>query len=183
MGRLAAEHLDTHTGVDMDADDRVHRHDAALDLEVAVDGTDLVLDATVRFVSAAIDTERRTLTVEAVIPNEDGRVRAGHFGRARIALGGARPLVQVPSTALVERAGVSRVYVAREGVAEARIVEVVERQGENVWVDGDLSDGDQVLVEPGRDVADGVSIEAHQVASNRPLSDNDPNPQPNDVEG
>ncbi|GEM_PF-3055002 len=152
-------------------------------LQVAVDGTDLVLDATVRFVSAAIDTERRTLTVEAVIPNEDGRVRAGHFGRARIALGGARPLVQVPATALVERAGVSRVYVAREGVAEARIVEVVERNGENVWVDGDLSDGDQVLVEPGRDVADGVSIEAHQVAANRPLSDNDPNPQPNDVEG
>ena len=89
----------------------------------------------------------------------------------------------MPATALVERAGVSRVYVAREGVAEARIVEVVERNGENVWVDGDLSDGDQVLVEPGRDVADGVSIEAHQVAANRPLSDNDPNPQPNDVEG
>ena len=153
-------------------------------MSVAVDGTDLVLEATVRFVSAAIDTQRRTLTIEAVIPNEDGQVRAGHFGRARIALGGDRSLIQVPAEALIERAGVSRVYVAREGVAEARIVEIVERQGEAVWVEGTLEDGEEVLVAPSRDIADGVAIEAHRVsAANHPVSDNDPNPQPSDVEG
>ncbi|MBO6934206.1 MAG: efflux RND transporter periplasmic adaptor subunit [Deltaproteobacteria bacterium] len=148
-------------------------------LSVAVDGTDLVLEATVRFVAAAIDTQRRTLTIEAVVDNADGQVRAGHFGRARIALGGARELMKVPSSALVERAGVNRIYVAVDGVAEARIVEVIERAGDEVWVEGTLADGEQVLVSPGRDIADGVGIEPHPVASNQPLSTGDPNPQPN----
>ena len=107
------------------------------------------------------------------------RLRAGHFGRARIALGGARELMKVPSSALVERAGVNRIYVAVDGVAEARIVEVIERAGDEVWVEGTLADGEQVLVSPGRDIADGVGIEPHPVASNQPLSTGDPNPQPN----
>lgn len=149
-------------------------------LSVAVDGTDLVLEATVRFVAAAIDAERRTLTVEAIVDNEDGQVRAGHFGRARLVLGGERELMKVPADAIVERAGVHRVYVARDGVAEARIVEVVERSGESVWVSGDLSEGEPVLAEPGRDIADGVGVEARPVATNAPLSNGEPNPQPNE---
>ena len=128
-------------------------------LQVWVDGTDQILDATVRFVSAALDTERRTLTVEAVVPNEDGAVRAGHFGRARLELGERRELVRVPRAALTSRAGVERVYVIEDGVAVARIVEVAEHQGEDAFVEGELAAGDVVVLDPGREVADGTLVE------------------------
>ena len=116
-------------------------------VEIAVDGTDVVLEGTVRFVAAALDADRRTLTVEAVAPNEDGRVRAGHFARARLRLDGAQRLVAVPKTALRERAGVRRVYVVVDGHADARIVDVVEERGDLAYVQADLPAGAHVVVD------------------------------------
>lgn len=128
-------------------------------VEVTVDGTDVTLHATVRFVSAALDATTRMLTIEAVADNADGRVRAGHFARARIALDGTRSVVEVPRTALRERAGVSRIYVVRDGVAEARIVRIAETRGALVRLDADIPDGAQIVTDPPRELSDGARVQ------------------------
>ncbi|MCB9625341.1 MAG: efflux RND transporter periplasmic adaptor subunit [Sandaracinus sp.] len=127
-------------------------------VQVTIDGTDLRREGVVRHLAAAIDSARRTLTVEVMVPNEDFSVRAGHFARARIDLGEERELVSVPSTAVSERAGVYRVYAIVDGIAEARIVRVVERDGDLTRLEGDLRSGETVVSAPPRELADGVRV-------------------------
>jgi RND family efflux transporter MFP subunit len=129
---------------------------------VAIDGTELTREGEVRHMAAAIDAQRRTLTIEVVVPNEDGSVRAGHFARARIDLGETRELVSVPSTAVSERAGVYRVYAIVDGIAEARIVRVVERgagpERDRTLLEGDLRAAETIVGAPPRELADGARV-------------------------
>ncbi len=127
-------------------------------VSVTVDGVEGEIAGTVRFVSAALDEQRRTLTIEAVVPNPDGRLRAGHFARARIALGGTEALVRVPAGAVRERAGVERIFVIEDGVARARIVSTVRRDGDAALISGDLREGESVVLEPPHALADGATV-------------------------
>ncbi len=136
---------------------------------VAIDGTELTREGEVRHMAAAIDAQRRTLTIEVVVPNEDGSVRAGHFARARIDLGETRELVSVPSTAVSERAGVYRVYAIVDGTAEARIVRVVERgagpERDRTLLEGDLRAAETIVGAPPRELADGARVTSDGASS------------------
>lgn len=128
-------------------------------VEVEVDGSEIQTEGTVRYVAAALDEARRTLTVEVVVPNDDGALRAGHFARARIALEGTRELVRVPASAVRERAGVDRLFVVEEdGSASARIVSVVRREDEHVLVEGELAAGERVVIDPSPSLSDGAAV-------------------------
>lgn len=127
-------------------------------VSIRVDGTEQEIEGRVRFVSAAIDATRRTLRIEVVAENADLSVRAGHFARARVALDGTRRLVELPATALRERAGVHRVFVVENGVVEARIVQVVERGEGKALVEGALADGAAIVADPPRNIADGARV-------------------------
>jgi len=126
---------------------------------VEVDGTGQELKGEIAFVAAAIDMKQRTLTVEAVIDNADGKVRAGHFAHARIELDGVEAMVEVPATAVTERAGVQRVYQVKDGRARAIIVQVAERRGDRILLraEGLPESGDLVSDIP-NGFADGVAV-------------------------
>jgi RND family efflux transporter MFP subunit len=128
-------------------------------VQVSVDGTDIVREGVVRHLSAALDEGSRTLTIEAAVPNADGALRAGHFARARLDLGATQELVSVPVSALSERAGVFRVFVVAGGHAEARIVEVVERDGQRALVRGELAASEAVVSAPPRGLSDGSKVQ------------------------
>ncbi len=128
--------------------------------EITVDGVGEVLKGTVRHLAGALDATRRTLTIEVYADNASGTVRPGHFARARIDLGGARAALEVPASALTERAGVSRIYVVRGDKAEAEIVQVIERRGDRLVVEGGLKAGDAVVAAPPRTLADGSPVVA-----------------------
>jgi membrane fusion protein (multidrug efflux system) len=60
----------------------VHRDQA---VEVRVDAyPDRVFAATVRYISAAVRADSRSLIVEALVPNADGALRPGLFATARV---------------------------------------------------------------------------------------------------
>lgn len=126
--------------------------------DITVDGAGEVLKGTVRHLAGALDATRRTLTIEVYADNAGGAVRPGHFARARIDLGGARTALEVPATALTERAGVSRIYVVRGGKAEAEIVQVIERRGDRLVVEGGIQAGEAVVAAPPRTLADGSPV-------------------------
>ncbi len=136
-----------------------------LAVDVTLDGSETPIQGTVQFVAAALDEVRRTLTIEAVVPNPEGRIRAGHFAHARIALEGTQDLVRVPASAVGERAGVERVFVVEDGVARARIVSTVRRDGDAALVIGELRPGEAVVRTAPRALADGVSVQASAAAT------------------
>ena len=69
-----------------------------------------------------------------------------------------RELLRVPRSALAERAGVDRIYVVEGNRASARIVEVVDREGDDVLVKVDLPDGTTLVSPLPNGIADGVTI-------------------------
>jgi RND family efflux transporter MFP subunit len=122
-------------------------------------------DGHVRFVSPAFRPDQRALTVEAVVPNDDGALKPGMFASAEILLPADAPSVVVPSAAVVTEAGVSHVFVVRDSAVEQRMItpgitvggRTEVRQGvaagETVATSrlGALTDGARVRVVPSSD--------------------------------
>ncbi len=80
-----------------------------------------------------VSATSRTLTVEAEIDNSGGALKPGQFATVRILQERAEPAVLVPSRAIVTEAGVSRVFVVKDGRVEQRLVQLGQ-------VDGDLTE-------------------------------------------
>jgi membrane fusion protein, multidrug efflux system len=113
---------------------------------------------TVRFVSPSLRIDQRALTVEAVAPNKDGRLKPGLFATALIQRGSPAPALTVPETAIETVSGTSRVYVVKDGKAEERIVTVGEQVGNQVEITTGLSKGEHIVAEPRGRVADGMAV-------------------------
>src|SRR5690554_1046756 len=130
--------------------------------EILISGTTHRLRGEVRYIAAAIDEATRTLRIEVLTPNPDGALRAGHFARARLNLGGEREVIRVPKDALSERAGVYRLYVRGEdNRAIASLVTVIESDGDEFLIDAsELPDRVELILSPPRMLQDGSPITA-----------------------
>ena len=114
--------------------------------------------ATVRFVSPSVRVDQRALTVEAVAPNKDGRLKPGLFATALIQQGAPAPALTGPETAIETVSGTSRVYVVKDGKAEERIVTLGDQVSGQVEITTGLAKGDLVVAEPRGRVADGMPV-------------------------
>ena len=131
-------------------------------VEIRVDTfPDRVFTGTVRYISASVRTETRSLTVEATVPNADGTLRPGMFATASIDLGGTREGVSVPVAGVLSEAGVNRVFVVRQdGTIEERVVSVASRDTESVVIAEGIRAGERIAVETLDRLADGVRVRA-----------------------
>jgi membrane fusion protein, multidrug efflux system len=126
-------------------------------------------EGTIAHVGPALKSDARALVAEAVVPNGDGELQPGFFASARIALPASRPSVVVPASAVRTEAGVSRVYVARNGRAEVRLVQIgTEDEGRSEILRG-VAAGEQVITSPADHLADGLPIQVETGPSARPL--------------
>lgn len=101
----------------------------------------------VRRVSPALDTQRRTGTIYADLP-EPGVLRAGMFAQGRVALGEARVLL-VPLDAVVRRDGRAHVFVVdADSRVHERGIESGATFGERIEVRSGL-EGDERVVARG----------------------------------
>jgi len=119
---------------------------------------DRKFDATVRYVSAAIERNTRSLTVEAVVPNEDGLLRPGLFATARLQTGTTETVSELPAVAVQTAAGVSRVFVIEGGTVRERVVSISDRTADTVIIAEGLSAGDQVAVDGFDRLGDGIAV-------------------------
>ena len=115
-------------------------------------------DATIRFVSPALRSDQRALTVEAVSKNPDGRLKPGLFATAMIRQSKATEGLLVPATAIETVAGTSRVYVVKNGVAEERIVTTGEKVGDRIEITSGVAAGEIVAAEPRGRLTDGRAV-------------------------
>ena len=81
-----------------------------------------------------VSATSRTLTVEAEIENSSGALKPGQFATVRILQERAEPAVLVPARAVVTEAGVSRVYVIKDGHAEQRLVQTGQTEGDLIEI-------------------------------------------------
>ncbi len=134
----------------------VHRDQA---VEVRVDAyPQRVFAGTVRYISAAVRADSRSLIVEAVVPNNDGALRPGLFATARIALGSRRAAVAVPSRAVLSESGTSRVFVINSGRVQERVVTVADHTESEVLIERGVAAGERVATDNLTRLGDGVQV-------------------------
>ena len=81
-----------------------------------------------------VSATSRTLTVEAEIENSSGSLKPGQFATVRLLQPRAEPAVLVPSRAVTTHAGVSRVFVIKNGHAEQRLVQTGQTEGDLIEI-------------------------------------------------
>lgn len=112
-------------------------------------------------IAPAVNPETRSFAIEALIPNPDGALKAGAFAKAEVLVRKDTGIPFIPEDAVVNFAGITKVFVVADGrVAERSVrlgarqdgmVEVLEgvKLGEQVAASnlGQLSQGQPVTVE------------------------------------
>ncbi|MCI0369808.1 MAG: efflux RND transporter periplasmic adaptor subunit [candidate division NC10 bacterium] len=78
-------------------------------------------------VSPSVDPQTRTLPLEALLDNPEGRLRPGFFARGQILARTDKGVPFVPEAALYTFVGVTKVFVVADGTVQERQVDTGER--------------------------------------------------------
>jgi len=105
-----------------------------------------------------VSAQSRTLTVEAEIENSSGALKPGQFATVRILQERAEPAVLIPARAVVTEAGVSRVYVIKDGHAEQRLVQTGQTEGDLIEVKSGVTADEQVATSSLEQLSDGIAV-------------------------
>jgi multidrug efflux pump subunit AcrA (membrane-fusion protein) len=105
-----------------------------------------------------VSATSRTLTVEAEIENSNGELKPGQFATVRILQEKAEPAVLVPARAIVSEAGVSRLFVIKDGHAEQRLVQTGQTEGDLIEVKNGVAANEQVATSGLERLSDGAAV-------------------------
>lgn len=114
--------------------------------------------ATITAFDSRVDEITRTIAVEAEIENLDGRLWPGMSFSVELERQSA-PLPQVPASALSWARDGARLWVARDGVAASVPVLVRMRQGDTVWVEGEIEAEDLIVIDGSARLHEGMQLE------------------------
>ncbi|HKY28152.1 MAG TPA: efflux RND transporter periplasmic adaptor subunit [Pyrinomonadaceae bacterium] len=109
-------------------------------------------------ISPNVTPSSRTLSVEAEIDNSSGVLKPGQFASVRILQSRAEPAVLVPSRAVQTEAGVSRVYVIKDGRAQQRLVQLGQSESDLVEIKSGVAEGEQVATSNLDQLSDGIAV-------------------------
>ncbi len=109
-------------------------------------------------IAPSVTTNSRTLTVEAEIDNSSGALKPGQFATVRILQPRPVPAVLVPAKAVMTDAGVSRVFVIKDGHAEQRLVQLGVTEGDLIQLKAGVSADEKVATSNLEQLADGVPV-------------------------
>ncbi|HET7287660.1 MAG TPA: efflux RND transporter periplasmic adaptor subunit, partial [Pyrinomonadaceae bacterium] len=105
-----------------------------------------------------VSAQSRTLTVEAEIDNSSGALKPGQFATVRILQERAEPAVLVPARAVITEAGVSRLFVIKNGHAEQRLVQTGQTEGDLIEIRQGVAADEQVATSNQQQLSDGVAV-------------------------
>lgn len=106
-----------------------------------------------------VDPQLRTVGVEAVLPNADGRLRPGLFCRVGLILREAPQVLVIPEEAVVGATSAPAVLRVRSDTVERVPVELGLREGARVEVRSGLAEGDQVILGGQSQLQGGMRVE------------------------
>ncbi len=109
-------------------------------------------------ISPNVSAQSRTLTVEAEIENSGSVLKPGQFATVRILQPRAEPAVLVPVRAVRTEAGVSRLFVIKDGHAEQRLIQLGQAEGDLIEVKSGVAADEQVATSNVEQLSDGVAV-------------------------
>lgn len=143
----------------LDANGTTETGDVGIEL-VLSDGSGYAHHGVIVTTNRQVDPGTGTIQIQALIPNPDGRLRPGQYGRVRIARteAGSNVLV-VPEKALISVQGTYSVgVVGPDDKVQLRRIEVgASVQGLRV-VEKGLAEGDRIVVEGVQKITDGALV-------------------------
>jgi RND family efflux transporter MFP subunit len=124
---------------------------------------------TVTRIADALQPGSRTLLAEIDIPNPDGALKPGAYCSIELHIPRKSPSVSVPADAIIFNSNGMQVAVVSNGKVEIRKVGVRRDLGTQVEVDTGIKAGDQVILNPPVDLADGSKVQVRNAitASNK----------------
>ncbi len=119
-----------------------------------------VLQARISRLASTEDPQTRQMSAEIDLPNPNGQIKQGMYGKVTILLDKAASQLSLPSICLVGRSpkGGGLVYVAREGKAKLVPVRIGADNGLRVVILEGLHVSDEVILRPSSDLTDGAAI-------------------------
>jgi RND family efflux transporter MFP subunit len=103
------------------------------------------------------DSSTHTFMVKSLLPQIPG-LREGMFGRASIPQGRSNRIMTIPANAVVNREGLSYVYIVAGDTAQLRLVTVGKQIGANVSVLSGLENGDKIATSNIDRLADNAQV-------------------------
>jgi RND family efflux transporter MFP subunit len=139
--------------------------DAAFGLAPGIDAAvhvpeipDRIFPGTVTRIADAIQPGSRTLLTEIDIPNPDGALTPGIYCTVELHIPRKTPSFTVSAEAIIFNQAGLQVAVVDNGVVHLRKVAVVRDLGRQVLVDSGVKRGDQVILNPAVDLAEGTKV-------------------------
>jgi len=114
----------------------------------------------VRFVAMQADGRNNAFRVELATDNPDGALRPGMIAQVAFRRGTYSNMVSLPMSAVLPSKGDHIVYLARDGHAVRRKVQIETFTRDRALVFQGLEAGDLVVIEGNRTLSDGQRIEA-----------------------
>jgi membrane fusion protein (multidrug efflux system) len=128
----------------------------------------------IRVIDPRVDTDTRMVSVKALVPNPEGRLKAGQFVGITLVREHREDAVVVPEDAVIPYAGKTFVFVVADGRASRREITLGERLPEVVEVTSGLEPGETIVTRGQHRLADGAVVEQQQGS---PVRDAPPPPE------
>jgi RND family efflux transporter MFP subunit len=109
-------------------------------------------------IADALQPGTRTMLTEIDVPNLDNALSPGLYCNVELKIPRKTPSLILPSEAIIFNAKGLSVAVVEDGTAHLRNVNVVRDFGTTVQVNSGVKDGDQVILAPPVDLADGQKV-------------------------
>jgi RND family efflux transporter MFP subunit len=118
----------------------------------------LTVHGNVTRIADALQPGTRTLLTEVDIPNPDGAFQPGAYCTVELKIPRASPALIVPASALIFNQNGMQVAVVDNGVAHLRKITITTDYGTEVEVSEGVKAGDQVILQPPVNLADGDKV-------------------------
>ena len=116
-------------------------------------------------IADALQPGSRTLLTEVDIPNPDGALTPGIYCTVDLHIPRKTPSFKVSAEAVIFNAGGMQVAVVQNGEVHLRKINVVRDLGREVEVNSGVKGGDQVILNPAVDLAEGAKVRTRPPAA------------------
>lgn len=119
--------------------------------------------AKVSRMSPSVDTQTRTLELEALLENKQGLLKPGFFAKAKVASAQIDLVLMVPNDAVRYVFGVYKIFTVEGKALREKEVKLGERSGDEVEIVDGLRDKEQIAMPiEGQELRDGAPVEAEK---------------------
>jgi RND family efflux transporter MFP subunit len=109
-------------------------------------------------IADALQPGTRTLLTEVDVPNLDGALQPGVYCTVELKIPRQSPALILPASAIIFNQNGMQVAVAEDGVAHLHKITITADYGTEVEVNAAVKNGDQLILEPPVNLADGDQV-------------------------